>query len=274
MTVDDPASKVLDHGYVDGRPPPGPCGDVDSFPSDAEYARTLLAFERRAALATLNLDGFPYCSIASYVIDGDGFPMTCISSLAEHTLNVRRDPRASVVVSEPVDRDRDPLSAARVTLVGTMVEFEASAEIRDAYIDRHPTAAHYVHYEDFSWWRLQPHIVRYVGGFGHMSWVDVDALRTARADPIRDVARDICAHMNDDHADANLAYARALCGVDDATAAEMVAVDRYGFTLAVHTPAGVRTGRVRFPGEVATAGQVRAAVISMLADAREPHMER
>jgi hypothetical protein len=258
-----------DHGYVDGGPPPGPLGDVDSFPSDAEYARTLVARERRGSLSTLTEAGYPFGSVVSFVLDDTGGPTMCISALAEHTINARRDARASLLVAEAVAADADPLSAGRVTLVGTMVEQPTiDPVLRERYLDAHRSARFYVDYADFSWWTLQPESVRFVGGFGHMSWVGIDRYLAAEPDPLDAVARGICDHMNEDHADANLAYARRLLGVADATAASMTAVDRYGFTLAITTGSGRRTGRVAFPEPVRTSDQVRAAVVDLLAVAR------
>ena len=62
----------------------------------------------------------------------------------------------------------DPLAAARVTLVGTLVPFDVTvrAEFRDQYLAAHPGAAFYVDFPDFSWWHLEPSSVRYVGGSG------------------------------------------------------------------------------------------------------------
>jgi putative heme iron utilization protein len=170
------------------------------------------------------------------------------------------------LIAEHVADGDDPLAAARLTLIGTLVEHdEAPGDVRDRYVERHPGAAGYIGYSDFSWWTLVPSSVRYVGGFGHMSWVTIDEYRAASPDPISPSAGGICAHMNDDHADANLRYARALADLPDATAARMTAVDRHGFTLGVDTPSGPRVARLAFPAPVTSPEDVRRAVIALLA---------
>lgn len=78
----------------------------------------------------------------------------------------------------------------------------------------------------------------------------------------------IITHMNEDHADANLAYARALCGITDATAARLVAVDRLGLDLIAETPGGERPARVEFDEPAETTDAVRRAVIALLEKAR------
>jgi heme iron utilization protein len=263
------AAMVADHGYVKGGPPPAPVGDLQSYPTDAEYARTLGTAEGRAALSTLTADGFPMGSVVHFVLDDVGAPVVCISELAEHTINARRDPKASVLIAETTAPAVDPLAAARLTLIGSLVELsEVPAALRQRYLDLHPSARFYIDYSDFSWWKLVPHAARYVGGFGHMSWVTPEAYAAAAPDPLREAAAGICAHMNDDHAAANLLYAQQLLGVVDATAAKMTAVDRHGFTLAISTPAGQRAGRIAFEAPVDTAEEVRAAVVAMVAEAR------
>ena len=109
---------------------------------------------------------------------------------------------------------------------------------------------------------------RYVGGFGHMSWVEGAAYRDASVDPVAAGAPAAIAHMNEDHADANLAYVRGLTELTDATSATMVGLDRYGVTLRAETPDGPRMARVPFPESLTAGEQVRPAVIALLASAR------
>ena len=176
-----------------------------------------------------------------------------------------------MLIAEAVPEGADPLAAARLTLVGTLVHHaEVQAELGDRYLERHPGAAGYIGYSDFSWWSLDPASVRYVGGFGHMSWVRGKDYRVASPDPIAPSADGICTHMNDDHADANLLYAQRLAGLDEATAATMTSVDRHGFTLRVTMPEGSRVARLAFPAPVTSPEEVRRAVIELLDVARSP----
>ena len=194
---------MTDHGYTSGGPPPGIAGDTSSFPTDAEYARSLAHLQGRASLSTLTAQGYPFGSVVSYVCTSLGEPVVCISSMAEHTINARNDQRASVLIAEPVPLGADPLASARLTLVGDLVEYgRVPDELRSAFLDRHPSARFYVDYTDFSWWRLVPTAVRFVGGFGHMSWVGVPEYTAAEPDPLGQAADGICQHMNDDHRSA------------------------------------------------------------------------
>jgi putative heme iron utilization protein len=131
-----------------------------------------------------------------------------------------------------------------------------------------PSASYYVDFKDFAFYRLEPEALRYVGGFGRMSWVTSEDYRTAAPDPLRDVAPGILKHMNEDHAAASLAYARVLAGAVDATGATMTSVDRYGFDLALTTPSGPRTARVAFDEPIQTADDARRAMVELVKRAR------
>jgi putative heme iron utilization protein len=110
-------SRPSEHGGGQAGPPIA--GDPSTFPTDAELARTLVATATRAALCTLTADGYPYGSSVSYAADG-GAPILLISEMAEHTVNARGDDRASVLIAADTPSGADPLSTARMTLVGRL----------------------------------------------------------------------------------------------------------------------------------------------------------
>jgi putative heme iron utilization protein len=245
-----------------------PAGPGAPEPAFAEQARTLVHLGRTGTLGTLSRrhPGHPFVSIMPYAPDERGRPLVLISTLAMHTQNLAADPRASLLVAQPGD---DPLALARVTLMGAARRLEAAERplARDAYLARHPNAVHWVDFDDFAFWRLDVADVYFVGGFGAMDWLTVPGYETARPDPLADAAPGIIEHMNRDHADALVLYARVL-GQLAAEAAEMVAVDRLGFKLRVRAADGLHARRIGFPREVASAEQCRVVLIEMLADLR------
>src|SRR5262245_36236574 len=200
-------------------PPPVP------EPTYAERARTLVHRARAATLATLSRrhPGHPFASLMPYALDAAGQPLFLISSMAVHTQNLSGDARASLFVTEP-DWSGDPLAAGRLTLMGTVgpVPADARADARSAYLARNPNAAYWVDFEDFAFHRLEILDLYFVGGFAAMDWIDAAAYRAARVDPLADAAAGILEHMNRDHPDALVAYARAFAGASDAEAATMV----------------------------------------------------
>jgi len=276
--------RVPEHARVETARTLAATPGIRGEPSDAERGRTLLTSSRTGALATVALDGgFPFGSLVAYAVDGAGRPLLCLSDLAEHSRNLAVDPRASLMVSQdasgtatssrslPPGGAGDPLALARVTVLGSVVELrddERSAAL-DAYRDRHPDAF-YASFDDFRLYRLDVASVRYVGGFGRMSWVSADDHAAAEPDPLHPHAAGVVEHMNDDHPDALVAYCRVFGGRPTTGYAEMVGVDRYGFTmLAVDEGATDRVAvRIPFGRQVDTVGAVRAAMIELLHEAR------
>ncbi|HEU4439490.1 MAG TPA: DUF2470 domain-containing protein [Methylomirabilota bacterium] len=251
------------HGHTAGASPP-----TAPEPSFAEQARTLLHLGRTGTLGTLSRrhPGHPFVSIMPYAPDGRGRPLLLISSLAMHTQNLDADPRASLLVAQSGD---DPLALARVTLMGQArrLSAEERAEAREAYLTRHPNAIHWVDFDDFAFWRLDLGDVYFVGGFGAMDWLTVSGYEAAGPDPLADAGPGIIEHMNRDHADALILYARVL-GALPAEAADMVAVDRLGFKLRIRTADGFHARRIGFSREIITAEQCRQVLIEMLGECR------
>jgi putative heme iron utilization protein len=243
-------------------------GDPSSFPHDAELARTLVAGGGRATLSTLTAKGYPYGSAVSYSVDEVGAPVLLMSEMAEHTVNARGDAKASLLVAAETPEGADPLSTARLTLVGRLEHVEQPDDLRDGYLEVHPHAAYYADFTDFGFWRLEVEELRFVGGFGHMSWVTAERYATAEAEPIAPVATGVVEHMNEDHREANLLYVQRLAGLDDATEATMVGIDRHGITLQAATPAGPRQARIPFDEPLTGPDDARPAVIELLAKAR------
>jgi heme oxygenase (biliverdin-IX-beta and delta-forming) len=256
------------HGRPAGGSEPSTLGSVAS-PSHAERARTLLASTSTGTLCTLAREpaGYPYGSLITFGLDG-GEPVFLISELAEHTRNLREDSRASLLVAET--RAGDPLALGRVTLLGSCAPAsEAEAQgAREAYLARHPGAAGYADFADFSFWRLAVSGVRYIGGYGRMSWVEVEAWRSAQPDPIAPDAAAILAHMNQDHADALPLYCRAFSNLEGISQVSMTGIDRLGFEMSVTTPSGTQTLRLPFSAPIADKTDARKALVALLKDAR------
>ncbi len=204
-----------DHARPEGKSAPDAAPPVRA-PSHAERCRTLATRALSATLGTLARDpaGYPYTSLVTVAFDAQGRPLMLLSTLAEHTANLTADKRASLLVAEPLEGSREPLAIGRMTILGPcerVVESER-ASVREAFLAAQPSASYYVDFRDFDFFRLEPESIRYVGGFGRMSWVKGDDYRLAEPDALAPSAAGILGHMNADHADALVAYAKGLAG--------------------------------------------------------------
>jgi putative heme iron utilization protein len=248
---------------------PEPLYDLNiPTPTHAERARTLVAQISTGTLCTLALEpeGYPYGSFVTVAFD-DGDPVFLISELAEHTKNLERDHRASLLVAE--SGSGDPLANGRVTLLGPCTRVERDGDrARAAFLAAHPNAAYYADFRDFAFWTLRVAAVRYIGGYGRMSWINPADWQAAQPDPLAPSAASTMAHMNADHADALVLYCKAFSKAINVTSANMTGVDRYGFEMSAKTPEGPRPVRVAFARPVNTPADVRAAMIAMLEDAK------
>jgi heme iron utilization protein len=260
------------HGRGDGADDDRPELLAARAPTHAERCRTLVAGARSATLCTLALEpaGYPFGSLVTVAWDRAGRPLLLLSRLAEHTRNLDVHASASLLAAEPPGRHEEVLALGRVTLIGECAKVPAAevAEVRETFLAAQPRAAYYVDFDDFAFYRLEPGALRYVGGFGRMSWVGADDYARAEPDPLAGAAADIIAHMNDDHADAMVAYAKGLLRVPEATAATMTAVDRYGFDLAITTPSGPKAARLAFDEALDSTDAVRMAMVAMVKRAR------
>ncbi|MBX2804493.1 MAG: pyridoxamine 5'-phosphate oxidase family protein [Hyphomicrobiales bacterium] len=135
-------------------------------------ARNLIRAARIATLATINSeDGYPYASLISVASAMDGSPVFLISELAVHTRNIKNDPRVSILFAADSSRHKDPLNAGRVSLMGAAIATK-SAEPRERFLARHPEAALYADFADFSFYAMTISHAHYVGGFGRISSLD------------------------------------------------------------------------------------------------------
>ena len=236
-------------------------------PTHAERARTLVAQISTGTLCTPRpAEGYPYGSFVTVAFD-EGNAVFLISALAEHTKNLERDPRASLLVAE--SGADDPLANGRVTMLGLCTRVEGDGgRARAAFLAVHPSAAYYADFRDFAFWNLRVNAIRYIGGYGRMSWISQEDWQAAEADPLAPHAAGAIAHMNADHAEAMVLYCRAFSKATDTTAAKMTGVDRYGFEMSAKTPEGPRPIRVAFASPVTTSDELRAALVALAKDAR------
>ncbi|MFI8480025.1 HugZ family protein [Pseudomonas sp. NPDC078700] len=226
--------------------------------SAAKHARELLLKEYRAVLSThsKSMPGFPFGSVVPYCLDAQGYPIILISRIAQHTHNLQRDPKCSILVGE---RAADDIQAAgRLTVLAEARQLEDPQEIEAAaarYYRYFPESADYHRAHDFDFWRLEPVRSRYIGGFGAIHWVDQVTLSNVFAG---DSEESMIEHMNADHAKA-IAHYVTLADLPAQPSAEMVGIDSEGFHLRI----AKSVYWLAFPTICNTPGAVRQALVAL-----------
>jgi putative heme iron utilization protein len=222
-------------------------------------ARALLLDAYQGVLSTHSreLPGYPFGSVAPFCLDGSGRPLFLISELAQHTKNLRADPRCSFIV---VAHGEDIQANARLTLVGECRPLADAGEIEAAatrYYRYFPDATDFHRIHDFRFFRLEPLRCRYIGGFGRIHWAE--PAQVLLANPFAGAREaDIVAHMNEDHAEALAHYCRQL-GLEPGPELAMAGIDAEG----IHLRLGRRIVRLAFPRAISTPLEAREQLVAM-----------
>ena len=224
-------------------------------------ARRFTRAQHSAVLSTISkrVEGFPFGSVAPFILDHAGRPVILISTLAEHTKNIDADPRVSLIV-QPYAPDMQV--TGRATLLGRAEKLADKSELGARYLRFHPQAADYFTMHDFSFYRIEPVRVRWIGGFGRIHWVEPEQYLLPPS-ALAEQEDGILAHMNADHGDNLVAYCRHVHGVETGPA-EMIGIDPDGFD--VRADQGVL--RFDFDTPVADAQGARAALVALARAAR------
>ena len=239
-------------------------------PNHAEQALTLAALQNTGTLCTFALkpEGFPYGSFVIHAVH-DNNPVFLISAIAEHTANLMKNSKASFLVCANSGAG-NPLAHARATLIGECRKVEAHEidSVKKTFLDKHPSAKHYVDFKDFSFWKLHTDSVRYIGGFGNMSWVDSEAWYSSEPDPIAPVSEDIIQHMNKDHSDTMHLYCQTYTRAHNVESVKMTAIDRYGFDMQVLIEEASHPIRLGFEKPIKNAEEARMEMVRLAKEAR------
>ena len=139
----------------------------------SDVARQLLTEADAGVLATHSHghEGFPFSSLVQFALDQAWQPIFLLSGLAEHTKNLRHNPKASLFVRDL--KSGEPQSTGRMTMLGEVQRLpeDEVAAVREIFLARHPQAALWTGFGDFRWFRMNPTATYVVAGFGQMGWV-------------------------------------------------------------------------------------------------------
>lgn len=230
--------------------------------SNARAARQLLRAHRYGVLSTLSekLNGHPFGSIMSYLVDHDGSLIILVSTLAEHTRNIRHDARVSLITHN--QNDLNIQSQGRVTVVGVAQLAGDNPRLAVRYRRYFPEAETYLTMRDFSFYRIVPQTLRYIGGFGKIHWVSAISYLIPSY-PLIGQEDDVLAHMNADHRDTLRRYCEYFHQCE-ALDVEMLGIDCDGFDVR----ADGANLRFDFEAMVLDAQQARHALVEMAQSAR------
>lgn len=190
-------------------------------------ARQLLRAHRYGALCTLSkkFKGHPFGSITPYLVDHDGSLLILISTLAEHTKNILHDPRVSLITHN--QESPHIQTQGRVTVLGTAIPVADRDGTGLRYLRYFPEAQTYFSMHDFSFYRIVPETIRFIGGFGDIHWIKaVDY--TVASYPLITQEYNLLMEMNSLHEDKIRLHT-----IQQDQKVELVGIDCDGFDIRV-----------------------------------------
>lgn len=224
----------------------------------AYEAQQFLFSAHKGILSThsAKFDGYPFGSVAPFVLNHQGMPTILISTIAEHTKNIIQNAHVSLVVFE---NENDLQANARLTLLAKAEQTDKNNKLmRARYLRYIPQAAQYFDMHDFSFYTLHITHARYIAGFGKMGWVEGDAMQIP-SKPLFVEEPSILAHMNADHGENLKAYCQHFHHVKTDNA-EMIGIDSLGFDVRGDADTLLR---FNFDTPISNAQEARVALVAM-----------
>ena len=224
----------------------------------AQQARALLQSQCNGVLSTLSIDmsGYPFGSITPFCLDGDGRPIILISTIAQHTCNIKADNKVSLISYDPFTDDSQ--ASGRTTYLADAV-LNDSDVVAERYYRFYHNSRGFHKSHDFNFYTLDCVRVRYIGGFGEIYLVEkADFLK---ANPFHfEEETGMVDHMNDDHQDAINHYCDLFdIAYDTENLPKLVGIDSEGFHLRVNS----RLHRIRFDSPISDTMEARQALVEL-----------
>ncbi len=243
----------------------------------ATEAKQFLRSTRSAVLSTFSakFEGYPFGSVAPFVLDHALQPIVLISTIAEHTKNILLNPKISLLVFEG---NEDLQANSRLTLICDAIKIESDAsnqgyiDLRARYCRYFPESVGYFAMHDFNFYRLHIRQARYIAGFGKMGWLSGTELNSNELNSgenndsgsiLAAQETSIIEHMNADHVDSMIQYCQHFHNII-ATHVEMLGIDSTGFDVKVNlTNSAHQFVRFNFEQTITDAQTARMALVAM-----------
>ncbi|MFN8413094.1 MAG: pyridoxamine 5'-phosphate oxidase family protein [Anaerolineales bacterium] len=151
---------------------------------DAQSEKILTHIIRTTRIASLSTvrDEEPFSSMVAFVPAEDFSAFYIhVSRLAQHTVDMKKNKRVSLLITETDDGRPDPQTLARVSIRGSAEMLENGAPgytpLKEMYLARFPEAAQIFQLADFNFWRIKPKGGRFVAGFAKAYNITVETLQ-------------------------------------------------------------------------------------------------
>ena len=174
-------------------------------------------------------ENYPFGSFVTFISGLDRTTYLYLSDIAEHTKNLKYNPKACITLSN-VSTIRDKQDSERLSIIGDLKKLNTDLKYyKNRFESFFPESKKYSDFHSFNLYRLEIKHLRWIGGFGKIAWLNVKLWD--RIDPKwkKDESK-IIEHMNDDHNDVILQSLYFFHNIDD-NAAKMLYLTLDGYYI-------------------------------------------
>jgi len=230
-----------------------------------EKARTVASVCTSGTLCTVSghegIQGAPFGSYVDYVLDDGGNPVLLMNDMSMHTINIEQNALnnedgsngASNLVtlftqlaSDTSEQSQDVSRCSFTCKVEKIPDDSPDMDIlRMRYSITHVYADQVMDSPIFSFYRLVPEKIYFVGGFGVIAkWVDIGDYKNAAPDILSKDAAIIVKKLNREFTEDLEGMATHLLGVDKLEYIRVTNVDRLGMDVRVTRQQGTRRNKL------------------------------
>ncbi len=200
-------------------------------------------------LSTLSIkkkiNGSPSTSIVSFASDEKGNPIFCLSNIASHTLNVKKNNLVSFSTTEHFFKNANDY---RVSYTGKLNLINNTREINQfqkIFNESHPDAF-YNNFDDFHFYRLESVLISFNGGFGMNYNLNLTTYFQTQPDLINIYSNDYIVRLNRDfNIPINIYFQRKYFNIKSV---ELKRIDKYGMDFRLYFEDNyVYTKTIKFP---------------------------
>uniref|UniRef100_A0A7R9V107 CREG-like beta-barrel domain-containing protein n=1 Tax=Chlamydomonas euryale TaxID=1486919 RepID=A0A7R9V107_9CHLO len=245
------------------------------LPKPAVAVRNLVEIARYGHLCTTMCGmhhrraGYPFGTLVDFAVDGGGYPVFCLSTLAIHSRNLLEDSRCSFVVQMP---GWTGLANARVTIFGdcSLLPLELQDAAKDVFAAKDAGASNY-RSSNFVFFRMNRITdIYFVGGFGTVQWLEPEEYLSSSPDQIV-----TCEHPSKTLQSLTEQFSKELiellCVKTGESVSEVIfiSMDAHGADVRLRCAHEFNVERLAFAREVSTPDEARAAVGAAVKRLRE-----
>ncbi|HDY84494.1 hypothetical protein LCGC14_0745980 [marine sediment metagenome] len=139
--------------------------------------RQFINTQRYGVLSTFSVAeaGYPFGSIAPYIVTDKGELAIFISHLAEHTHNIQVNPKISLTIFDPKDA-ANPTAGMRLTCLAVAIPAQDQISLRETYLNKFPDSEMILSLPGFHFYLLKLVKIHLVAGFGQVRWLEAEQL--------------------------------------------------------------------------------------------------